>query len=499
MVLAQDKLKAGIEAARRGDKLTAVRLLRQVTDREPNNEVAWMWLASALDNLGERRAALEQVLRINPSNARAQQALQQIAAVTPGARKPASAARTPAVPQAGNNPLLLIGGAVVALAVLATIIFNIIASQQPPPINALTRQAIEAAVFTSLTPPPTIDPDTYTPTPFFGVIVTPANLPTFPPTFTPTFTPTASSTPPPTATTIPLSAFGLLFTSQGFSDAQPALYQANGDGSAAQQIGGADPGFSDVAVAPNGQRIAFVRTVTYSRGEGESAETITAPELFVAPLNDLGAARQITQLGGSVLATPSWAPDSIQIVFVSDADGDLDLYYITEDGNNLRVLTDNTFIDKDPAWSPVADVILYASERANFAEGSANLALVGLTEIFTITPTGEIGAQLTNDQNSSYSPSWSPAGDRIVFASDRGGDSDIYVMDPNGQRQTRLTLDDGDAEDRRPQFAPNGKEVIFISNRETALFEFYTVDLDKRIVTRLPAAGLDIQSFVFRP
>ncbi len=497
--MAQDKLREGIEAARRGDKLTAVKLLRQVTDREPNNEVAWMWLASALENLGERRAALEQVLRINPTNARAQQALQQVAAVAPGPRKPVPAGQGAAPARAGNNPLLLIGGAVIALAVLATIIFNIIASQQPPPINAQTRQAVEAAVFTSLTPPPTIDPDTFTATPFFGVIVTPANLPTFPPTFTPTFTPTASSTPPPTATSIPLSTFRLLFTSQGINDPLPALVQASGDGSGAQVLGAAEAGFSDVAIAPNGQLIAFVRTVTYSLGEGDTAEEVTAPELFVAPIDNPGAARQITQLGGSVLATPTWAPDSIQIVFVSDADGDLDLYYVTEDGNNLRVLTDNTFIDKDPAWSPIADLILYASEQANFAEGEANLSLIGLTEIFTITSAGEIGAQLTDDQNSSYSPAWSPAGDRIVFASDRGGDSDIYVMDPDGQRQTRLTVDDGDAEDRRPQFAPNGKEVIFISNRETELFEFYTVDLESRVVTRLPAAGQDIQSFVFRP
>jgi len=69
-----EKLRTGIEAARRGDKVTASRLLRQVVDITPNNEVAWMWLASALDNLQERKSALEQALRINPSNARAQQA-----------------------------------------------------------------------------------------------------------------------------------------------------------------------------------------------------------------------------------------------------------------------------------------------------------------------------------------------------------------------------------------------------------------------------------------
>ena len=77
---ANSKLKAGIEAAQQGDKKTARNLLKQVLAEDPNNELAWMWLASAVESLDERRACLQKVLQINPNNARAREALSRLGA-----------------------------------------------------------------------------------------------------------------------------------------------------------------------------------------------------------------------------------------------------------------------------------------------------------------------------------------------------------------------------------------------------------------------------------
>jgi TolB protein len=54
--------------------------------------------------------------------------------------------------------------------------------------------------------------------------------------------------------------------------------------------------------------------------------------------------------------------------------------------------------------------------------------------------------QLTEDEASSWSPSWSPDGQQIVFTSDRDGDADIYVMNVDGSGVTALTdnADEGD-------------------------------------------------------
>ena len=50
-------------------------MLWQVLQAEPNNEVAWLWLASVAADQPEYQHALNQVLRINPNNQRAQQLL----------------------------------------------------------------------------------------------------------------------------------------------------------------------------------------------------------------------------------------------------------------------------------------------------------------------------------------------------------------------------------------------------------------------------------------
>ncbi|MBZ0280877.1 MAG: hypothetical protein K8L97_09055 [Anaerolineae bacterium] len=493
-----DKLRQGIDAARRGEKANAAKLLRQVVDKEPNNEVAWMWLASALDNLGERRNALEEALRINPGNTRAQEALKQITAVMPTVAERVGTTRRPGVLNRNanlstgggntNSVVIIVVGVLIGLFVLVAIIFNVVNSSQQAAIpNESTQIALQNDLLFTDTPPPTIDPDTFTATPFFGIIVTPNNLPVLPATFTPTSPPTALPTASPTATSFPLSTFVMYFS--GLTGAaQPALYRANGDGTGESEIGPADAGFADVALAPNGETLAFVRVTTYAADDGTE---VIAPELFVAPVSNPGAARQVTRMGGSILNSPTWAPDSIQLVFVSNIDGDEELFYITEDGNNLTPLTVNDLMDRDPVWSPAGDVIAYASEQAN-APGS------GLTEIFTITPDGLTINQLTNDNNSSYSPAWSPDGTRLVFASDRNSDGDIFIMDADGQRQTRLTVDDGDAEDRHPAFTPAGQSVIFLSNRDGDTFTLYEVDLEGKTVTRL-AGERDIQSFTFRP
>jgi hypothetical protein len=480
----QERLRAGIEAVKRGDKVNAQRLLRQVLDSDPNNEIAWMWMASAVDNLQERKQALEQALKINPSNARARDALSKINEILGVGSSRRVTPRVRAGGGGGNFALIVLG-ALFAVLILGVFIFNLIARQSQPPVP---NPATQAALFVSDTPSPTINPTLYTPTPFYGVIVTPKDLPTLPPSFTPTFTPTVP-TDTPTPTPFPLASFALVYTSRDAGAEQAALYTMNGEGTGDQQIAPAEAGFADVAFSPDQKSIAFVRTVTYQK----DGQNVTSPELFVAPVNNPGAAQQVTQIGGTSLSHPSWAPDSLQLVFAVNFDGDDDLFRVTVDGNNLRPITSNDFADRDPAWSPDDTTIIYASEQAN-TPGS------GLTELFSMTPDGDNITQLTDAEGSSYSPAWSPDGKLVVFASDRGGDGDIFTMEPTGQALIRITVDDGDAEDRLPSFTPTGQAIVFASNRdEKDVFQFYISDLRGANITRLGDPGLDIQSFAFRP
>ena len=72
--------------------------------------------------------------------------------------------------------------------------------------------------------------------------------------------------------------------------------------------------------------------------------------------------------------------------------------------------------------------------------------------------------QLTSHAAEDRSPSWSPDGERLLFASDRDGDSEIYIVERGGGGLRRLT--EHPASDRSPAFSPDGRRFVFESDRE---------------------------------
>ena len=63
----------------------------------------------------------------------------------------------------------------------------------------------------------------------------------------------------------------------------------------------------------------------------------------------------------------------------------------------------------------------------------------GNGEIYVMYLPTKVSHRLTNDPRSDWSPTWSPDGQWIAFASDRAGMFAIYKMDINGANLQRLT------------------------------------------------------------
>ena len=80
--------------------------------------------------------------------------------------------------------------------------------------------------------------------------------------------------------------------------------------------------------------------------------------------------------------------------------------------------------------------------------------------------------QLTNTKTFEWEPAFSPDQSRIVYASAREGDWDLYLRNGDGSNEQRLTSDP--AEDREPSFSPEGMTIVFASNRD-GNFEIYTM------------------------
>ena len=172
-----------------------------------------------------------------------------------------------------------------------------------------------------------------------------------------------------------------------------------------------------------------------------------------------------------------------RIAFVSNRDGNAEIYVMDADGGNQRNLTNHPNGDFDPSWSPDGKRIAFISDR----DGHVNIRNSPNYEIYVMDADGGNQLNLTNDPHNDSSPSWSPDGQRIVFSSDRDNDRglniEIYVMDADGENQERLT--NNLTEDQYPSWSPDGKRIAFSARRDGHFenefgitYEIYVMDAD---------------------
>jgi tetratricopeptide (TPR) repeat protein len=75
--MANRQLEQAIHAYKSGEKQKAQKILARLVKAEPNNQDAWLLLASCIENVEQKQYCLKRVLKINPKNARAKQALKK--------------------------------------------------------------------------------------------------------------------------------------------------------------------------------------------------------------------------------------------------------------------------------------------------------------------------------------------------------------------------------------------------------------------------------------
>jgi hypothetical protein len=188
-----EKLTQAVQLIKAGNKQAALPILKEIVQIEPNNETAWLWLYSSVDNTSQKKYCLQKVLEINPNNQNARNALaklsNQIPSPAPQLARPlsqqpdyqqervVSQLLTPAQKKKSstNRNLLLVGGFILVCC-LSFLAIALISSNKTFTQVSATSPTSEStiAIFPSATTQPELVPT-----------VTPSSLETLSPTSTP--------------------------------------------------------------------------------------------------------------------------------------------------------------------------------------------------------------------------------------------------------------------------------------------------------------------------
>ena len=156
----------------------------------------------------------------------------------------------------------------------------------------------------------------------------------------------------------------------------------------------------------------------------------------------------------------------------------------------LKGIPDNCFTS--PNTRVLTGIPGDATTRIEFPvtciQRSSRIAFADSGEIF-LTVGSEV-VNLTNHPAWDSSPSLSPDRQRVVFSTQRDGNSELYVVNADGSGLTRLTNSPGPEFVGSQAWSPDGSRIVFTSSSEgQQSSEIYVMNADGTGVVRLTQDG----------
>ena len=214
-----------------------------------------------------------------------------------------------------------------------------------------------------------------------------------------------------------------------------------------------------ISIAADGRRIAYatrdgrsnLERIPFRRDTG----AITGPAL------------PVTQGSTRLVRSGDVSPDGEWIVYDTSSPQE-DLFVVRTDGTGARQITNDTFKDRVPRWSPLGDRILFYSDRTSKSY-----------EAWTIRPDGSGMQQVSAAHGETmFEPIWAPDGKRILYSLVTRAPEILDSTQPaEGQTPGHLPPMSGDGIFLPTSWSPDGKRLIGTvmgdrKDEEIALFSF---------------------------
>ncbi|HEY0845211.1 MAG TPA: Tol-Pal system beta propeller repeat protein TolB [Noviherbaspirillum sp.] len=182
-------------------------------------------------------------------------------------------------------------------------------------------------------------------------------------------------------------------------------------------------------------------------------------------------------------SAPSWSTDGNRLAVALSRNGYTQVYVVNADGSGLRQLTNTSGIETEPQFAPDGQHIYFTSDRS------------GGPQIYRMNVNGGETQRVTFNGSYNISPRISPDGKTLAYISRREGRFQLYALDLGSGQELRLS---DTTKDESPSFSPNGKYIMYAteSGRRGALA---VVSVDGRVKHTLTTQAGDIREPTWGP
>jgi Tol biopolymer transport system component len=173
--------------------------------------------------------------------------------------------------------------------------------------------------------------------------------------------------------------------------------------------------------------------------------------LYEVSLTETGGAEPKTVLTSGLGRDrqPAFSPDGDRVIFSSNRSGNIDLWTVERQTGTLHQLTDDPAIDFDPAFTPDGDHALWTSNRG------------GNMEIWIAAADGSRARQVSSDGVDAENATMTVNGEWIVYSSTNDEKNGLWKVRPDGSDATLLAA----GSYQNPEVSPDGSYTLSLRNR----------------------------------
>jgi TolB protein len=223
-----------------------------------------------------------------------------------------------------------------------------------------------------------------------------------------------------------------------------------------------------------GVRGAFATRIAYISVQGQAPAQ--RYQLIVADAD--GENPKVILESAQPIMSPAWSPDGQWLAYVSFESKVSGVYVQTVRTGERRLVSARIGVNGAPAFSPDGQRL------ALTLSGSG-----GNLDIWVLDLNTQQLTRLTEDPSVDTEAAWSPDGKSVYFTSDRAGGPQIYRLDvAQHQRVERVTF--GSSYNARPRLSPDGKKIAFVT-REGSAYRIGVQDLASGTLSVLTRGSLD--------